>query len=247
MLKIYLFGPLQLENDTDALPPFATLKAASLFGYLLAHAGKDLRRDSVAEMLWPDRPVSNARRSLHTALWHIRRIFRKGGLEPGDFLETSGNFIGWFPNQELWSDLEEFNAACRSGLPERLCRAINLYRGPFLENLYDEWCEEERNRLEEEYIQALSRWQQVCIERGDFTDALEAALKLLKTDPLSEEARRAAMLSLYQLGHRRRSIEQYLECERLLSSELNIQPSQETRALFKDIVDESLERRAGEV
>jgi DNA-binding SARP family transcriptional activator len=242
MLKVHLFGPLQMENDEQAMPPFATQKAASLFGYLLTYAGKDLRRDSIAEVLWPDRPLSNSRRSLHTALWQIRRVFRDSGFDPGCYLETSRNIIGWFPSQEFWFDVGEFELAFRSGQPERLCQAIKLYRGPFLENLYDEWCVEERNRLEEAYIQVLSRWQQVCIDRGGFTDALEAAFKLLKIDPLSEEAQRVAMLSLYQLGHRRRAIEQYLECTRLLSSELNIQPSEETRALYKGIVDESLPR-----
>ena len=72
MLQIRLLGILQLSVAGNILPVLPTQKAVGLLGYLAVHSGKELSREHLAELFWPDRPRVNARRSLHTALWQIR-------------------------------------------------------------------------------------------------------------------------------------------------------------------------------
>jgi DNA-binding SARP family transcriptional activator len=80
---------LRLNSDIGAVPRLATQKAASLLGYLVLNTGRRHPREALTEMLWPQRPSENARRSLHTALWQIRHALKQAGLEPAEYLSAS--------------------------------------------------------------------------------------------------------------------------------------------------------------
>ena len=78
-LRIRCLGRLSLharearELAARELPLPATLKSQSLLAYLVLHRDRPQSRDHLAELFWGDRPEHNARRSLATALWQIRR------------------------------------------------------------------------------------------------------------------------------------------------------------------------------
>jgi len=215
----------------------------SLFGYLVTHAGREHSRESLAEMLWPERPAANARRSLHTALWQIRSTLKENGLNPDEILDINGNRVSWINEPDEWLDVAEFEQACAANLPARLEQAVRIYRGPFLQELYDNWCIETRYQLEEKYCWALGQLAQSNYDAGDFQAALEAAQRLLHTDALREEAHGLAMQAFYQLGNRAAAIEQYAACQEIFHEQLGIAPSGETRALYEAISSETLPRR----
>jgi DNA-binding SARP family transcriptional activator len=240
MLRIYLLGPIHLENDALTLPQIATQKATSLFAYLVTHPAKDLSREFLADLLWPDRSAAKARHSLHTALWQIRHIFKKGDLDPDKFIESSNTRIAWHPNEEVWLDVTHFEADCKEGSLDKLEDAINLYHGPFLVNLYEDWCINERYRLEELYLQALNQLAQGYYERRNFSTSLKYARHLISQDPLRESAHRMAMRAFYQLGQRVAAIEQFNTCAQYLRGELDLQPSEDTSRLYQEIMQETL-------
>lgn len=240
MLQIRLLGVLQISVDGNVLPPLPTQKAIGLLGYITLNTGKELSREYLAGLYWPDRPQSNARRSLHTALWQIRSLLKNADLEPEKLLTASGNTVCWNPEIDYWLDVPEFEKSVNQASPGQLQNAVDLYRGSFLSNIYEDWCLEERYRLESYYLRALSKLISHYLESRRFSEAMETSRLLLKADLLNEVAHRALMLSNYQLGNRSAAIEQYLECERLLKRELNIDPSEETRNLYQSIQDERI-------
>jgi DNA-binding SARP family transcriptional activator len=140
MLRVYLLGSVHLEHDNVPLSRLPTQKAISLLGYLTTHASQAQPRDLLAELFWPERPPTHARRSLNTALWHIRHALKQSRLNPEEFLDASGNDVGWNAAADYWLDLSEFESVCATDTLEMLQRAVGLYRGPFLEGLYDNWC-----------------------------------------------------------------------------------------------------------
>ena len=225
------------------MQPLATQKAISLFGYLVTHAGREHSRESLAEMLWPERPAVNARRSLHTALWQIRSNLKENGLNPDEILDASGSHVSWVAMRDNWLDVSEFEQACAVNQPTRLEQAISLYRGPFLENLYDDWCIETRYQLELKYCWALGCLAQSYYSSGNFQSALDTAQCLLHTNRLREDAHALAMQAFYQLGDRPAAIQQYAACQSILEEQLGIGPSSETRALYEMILDETFPLR----
>ena len=240
MLQIRLLGILQISVAGNVLPALPTQKAVGLLGYLTMYSGKELSREHLAELFWPDRPKVNARRSLHTALWQIRSVFKNTGLNPNDFLVTTSSTVTWAPQVEYWMDVPEFEKAATQGPPQQLQNAIDLYRGSFLSNVYEDWCLEERYRLEAYYLRALTKLITYYLSSNRFSSAMETSRLLLKADPLNEIAHRAIMTANYQLGNRSAAIEQYHDCVRLLRNELNIDPSEETRGLYQSILEERI-------
>ncbi len=242
MLRIYLLGDLRLANDTTPVPRLATQKAASLFAYLVMHPARSHPREVLAEMLWQNRPSENARRSLHTALWQIRHALKQAALNPGDYVTASDLAIEWHASQ-VWLDVVEFESCIDSTNLETLQRALALYRGDFLDGLYDDWCLDERYRLQEKFLHALGRLTDLCLADRRFVDALSHARHILQIDNLREDAHRAAMRALYQLDQRAAALDQFAACAKILRAELAAEPSAETRALHQAIADEALPKQ----
>jgi len=240
MLQIRLLGVFQISKSGDVFPALPTQKAVGLLGYLTLHADKELSREHLAELFWPDRPKENARRSLHTAIWQIRNLFKGSGLDPDDYLVTTTTTASWAPKVEYWLDVPEFEKEATQNSPQKLQHAIDLYRGAFLSNVYEDWCLEERYRLEAFYLRALTKLITHYLSINRFSVAIDVSRLLLKADPLNEVAHRGIMLANYQLGNRSNAIEQFLECSRLLGKELNIEPSEETRELYQSILNEKI-------
>ncbi len=65
-LRLYLFGPPQLERDGQALN-LQRRKAMTLLVYL-AVTGRSHRRDALATLFWPESTQSRARSSLRRDL-----------------------------------------------------------------------------------------------------------------------------------------------------------------------------------
>jgi hypothetical protein len=72
-LRLYFLRPLDVRYDGQQLPKPAMLKSQSLLAYLILHRHQPQPRERLAGLFWGDRPERKARRSLATALWHIRR------------------------------------------------------------------------------------------------------------------------------------------------------------------------------
>ena len=108
-LQIRCLGRLTLHSREASepagreLPLPATLKSQSLLAYLVVHRDRPQSRDRLAELFWGDRPEHNARRSLATALWQIRRC-----LPGDDFILAGAASVQFNPHSVFWLDVAEF-------------------------------------------------------------------------------------------------------------------------------------------
>jgi DNA-binding SARP family transcriptional activator len=72
-LRLFLLGVLDIRHDGQRVSKPPTPKSQSLFAYLALHRQQPQHRERLADLFWGDRPEHRVRRSLTTALWHIRR------------------------------------------------------------------------------------------------------------------------------------------------------------------------------
>lgn len=245
VLQINCLGRLSLlSRQGPDLParPFllpATLKAQSLLAYLIAHRGASHTRDHLAELFWGDRPERNARRSLTTALWQIRRC-----LPDGEFLLSSAADVQFNSQSAFWLDVAVFEALVhaysRASHPSSaristLEQAVEMYRGDFLDGFYDDWVLSERYPLESLHHDALAQLTAAYEALGAHEASLATALRLLDHDPLREDAHRAALRAYCRLGQRHAALEHYMRCEKVLAEELGVEPADETVALRQAI------------
>ncbi|MGE5223627.1 MAG: AAA family ATPase [Omnitrophica WOR_2 bacterium] len=230
-LQLYFLGSLGMRSGNEPLPKPPTLKSQSLLAYLVYHRRQPLHRDQLAGIFFGERTEHKARRSLSTALWHIRRCL------PGDsVILNDSQTVQFDPQSPLWLDVEEFEALAARSDAASLHAAVALYRGDFLEGFYDDWIISERYRLESLYLETLARLILVYEAGKDYQAALATALRLLDRDALREDAHQAAMRAYCGLGQRKAALEQYGRCQEILRKELGAEPMVETRNLYQAIL-----------
>jgi ABC-type oligopeptide transport system substrate-binding subunit/DNA-binding SARP family transcriptional activator len=231
-LRVYLLGPLDLRHDGQPLLKPPTLKSQSLLAYLALHRENPQPRDRLIDLFWGERPEPKARRSLRTALWHIRRCLPEEGLILSD-LHT----VQLDPQGDLWLDVDEFECEISHDEVARLQGGLALYRGDFMDGFYDEWVINERYRFESLFFEGLTRLMVGQEERGEHRAALGTALQLLEQDPLREDAHQVAMRAYCRLGQRNSALEQYRRCRETVLEELGAEPMGETTELFREILE----------
>ncbi|MCC6190233.1 MAG: AAA family ATPase [Anaerolineales bacterium] len=241
-LRAELLGGLALtwtdgeRPEARALPKPPTAKSQSLLAYLLLYRNRAPTRDRLIGMFWPDRPEPRARRSLSTALWHLRRC-----LPSAAAIESDSQVVGLAPDTPVWVDVEALEALAARPKLEALETARSLYRGEFLEGLSDDWIVNERYRVQELYVQILTLLMTLYAEYGRSGDALQTAQQILCENPLREDAHRSAMLAYARLGRRISALQQFETCRQALQADLATGPAAETLALRQAILEGQIE------
>ncbi len=246
-LRLYLLGRPEVYLGDDRVEVFASEKTLALLCYLAVRGGLHARA-SLAGLFWAEMPDERARANLRTAVYNLQKLL------PGH-LEATRNEVGLKP-EFSWLDTETFrletqqaiNSVEPDGLSgetydfSRLQQAVEYYRGAFLEGLqldgadaFHEWTVVERERLHQLAVQShkllAGHWQ----ANRDYSQALQAAQRLLALDPWQESAHRSVMLLLARTGDYTAALSQYEKCRRLLVEEMGVDPMPETTALFERI------------
>ncbi|MGI9648719.1 MAG: BTAD domain-containing putative transcriptional regulator [Acidimicrobiia bacterium] len=248
-LQIRLLGGLLIESNGRIFPRIASRPGRSLFAYLVLNRDRQIARDHLAGLFWPDMPDSQARRRLSQALWHIQTLLAEEGAG-GSYLLTSPGTVRFNPASDYWLDVEEFETATDSlkqggpgADPARLAEAMNLYRGDLLTGFYDEWVQVDQQRLRHRYFQALAHIANLHKSRGEFEQALVYARRLALLDPLREDAHRDVMRLCLLAGRANEALLQYEVCYSALADELGAEPEAATTELFESIAAQRREGR----
>ncbi len=238
-LRVFFLGRFELHyrQSSEAewkkltLPP--TAKSRSLLAYLIIHRDIAHSRDKLSELFWGDAPQKKAKRSLSTSLWHIRRCFP----EDADPVKSDTKWVQFdFPGA-LTVDAEQIEMLCKGNSTDSLQLCVNLYKGDFLTGFYDDWAVNLQYRLQSIFMGSLERLMKGHEASGNDAEALEAALRLLELDPLSELAYQTSMRAYLRLGQRERALKMYERLVTNLRQELGAEPSPETKALHQRILD----------
>jgi ATP/maltotriose-dependent transcriptional regulator MalT len=237
-MEIFALGESRVLRDGKVIEKSAwqTAKTKELFFYLaLDRAGG--RKEHVTATLWPQLSRSQANDTFHTSKHRIKRALFDDCLILQDGLYLLN------PEAPRWLDVEEFERLLRAAdeadeeaeSAELRARALDLYRGDLLQDIYSDWCQLYRDALREKYLGAVSQLGEYHTASGDFTRAIEIYQSGLARDHLREEIYRGLMDLYARMGDRTSAIKIYKRCEELLSNELHVTPMPETSALYERI------------
>jgi len=256
-LTISLLGPLKITLDGEPITDFATDKARALLAYLVAEADHPHRRDTLAGLLWPDRPQRKARQNLRQTISYLRQAIRdrdENG-DSGPFLLVSRQTVQFNPDCDYWLDVAAFTTLVKAYkghqhrrletcLPckRRMEQVAELYHGDFLthfslsdSSLFEEWALLKREWLHREAVEALYHLANYYERRGDYERARHYAWRQVELEPWREEAHRQLMRLLALDGQRSTALAQYETCRRALAEELGVGPTAETVTLYERI------------
>jgi DNA-binding SARP family transcriptional activator len=254
-LNICLLGDMRLQSSLRKPIVFPTRKSKSLLAYLVVHRQRKFTRTTLAGKFWPETEEARAQRSLNTELWRLRTMLKGSGLEPQTYLHSDRDSIGFRCDSDHWVDVAEFDdltrplttphdiLKCPQLLPS-LRKAIVLYRGDFVEGVFDDWCLVQREDYRVRLMAALETLLAAAMEERCWDEAIVHGRRLLEIDPLLEHVHRALMRCYLSLGNRPAALKQYAACRRALRDELQIEPMEETRQLLEKVIAHSADPRS---
>lgn len=234
-LSVQLLGPPRLEVAGQQLR-LSYAKAEALLIYLAA-TGQPQLRAALADLLWGDSPQKQARNSLRSALYTLRRAL------PADLLRVQRAAIALNP-AGFTTDAAAFEQAIESPADTAaLAESLRLWRGPFLADVslpdapnFESWLQTERVRYDALYSHGLLQLAEQYSQAGQLTPAQRALEKLLAFDPLHESGHQQLMRLYLQQGNRAAALRQYETLRHRLSEELGVDPAHATQTLHLEIL-----------
>ncbi|HSF79780.1 MAG TPA: AAA family ATPase [Anaerolineales bacterium] len=244
-LRVSLFQSLRLDSPEGRPLDLGSPTTRSLLAYLILNRARPVDRRRLAFIFWPRGAESAARRNLRQYLHRIRRALEPVDPE-GQWVQADGNHVQFEPPADLWLDVESFRHGTH---PEasliELQSAVSLYTGDLLEDIYEDWCVEERNTLRQIYLSSLERLCLGLQHTSQLEAAIQYAQKWTAAEPLDEAAHRLLM-KLYTLnGERNRALQHYQVLTETLARELDTAPMPETRLLLDEIQSNQLITESG--
>jgi DNA-binding SARP family transcriptional activator len=246
-LRLELLGDLLIRSGDGALVTIGAKKSQALLAYLAMKPAQHVSREKLASLLWSSTGPDQARQSLRQTLSTVRKELQeiapaqKTLIEEGDLLSL---------DKSVTCDVAEVESLIATGTEAALQRAIDLYRGDFLdgflinEERFDQFVLGERDRLHRLAVRAHAQLVELQSQRGALDEAIGTAQKSLRLDILQEPMHRSLMRLYLQSGDVVQALQQYETCAKVLKRELRIEPDAETKALHREIT--RLRARAGE-
>lgn len=233
LLCINVLGGLYLTAERRLVAGAATQPRRLAVLALLAVAGeRAVSREQFLNYLWPDTDEERGRHALTQALYALRHD-----------LEADQLFLGQQDirlNPDLiTSDYAAFQAAIRAQEPER---AVECYRGPFLEGFslpradnFARWAEDQRVALAHDYGRMLEAAARRATGRRDFEAATGYLRRRAALDPLDAGVAVRLMEALAAQGAVVAALQHARVHETLVQQELGLPPDPEVVALAERI------------
>lgn len=242
-VRIYTLGRFNIFRGDEPLhfsgkeqkKPLELLKA------LIARGGQDVLRERLTDMLWPDADGDLALKSLETTLGRLRRL-----LGRDDVILSHSRHLSLNP-LVCWVDslaLEQLTDSMRDAGDARLLplgtRGLTLYRGGFLpaDSVFS-WVVACRETLRNRLLRVILMMGRAHEQAAAWESAADCYVRGIEIDPLAEELYRRLMICQRNLGNHSDVARTYNRCNSLLRSELGIDPSPETYAVYTAIVQPS--------
>ena len=216
---LQLFGGAHWSGDGAAadLPD-------NLPGYLLAYLayrGDWVARDTLAALLWPERPDSEARHNLRANLYRVRALLAGWSAAPA--LDAQKQRV----RLTLPTDVAAFRFAIGRADWQR---AVELRRGSLFGSctfrgvpLLDEWARVERNALDDAWREATLAAAREAVASGSSARAARWLLQLLHEVP-NDEAMQALLGFAAAAGCRDEALAAYREFCRALQGDIGVAP-----------------------
>ncbi|MEI7987163.1 MAG: BTAD domain-containing putative transcriptional regulator [Armatimonadota bacterium] len=143
--RLSLFGTVGLHSDRESFTAFETKRAAKLLVLLgLSRTGK-MRRDEVADLLWPEDFIDSTRLRLRQELSRLRK-----GLGGNDeLIETTTDFVA-LDRASVENDLEFLDEPTTRSVNE----LIAILKNPFLPGWDDAWVTAKREEVDQLRVRA---------------------------------------------------------------------------------------------
>jgi DNA-binding SARP family transcriptional activator len=243
-LKINTFERFKLIKDGEQFQftGKAQKKPFDLLKVLVAYGGIEVNTGQIIDALWYEADGDMAHSALSTTLNRLRKLI---GIK--DIIQLQDGKVSLNQNYcriDTWAferTLNEAETLWKKGEEKKTIflyeKAINSYKGHFLDNESEEpWMIPLRERLKNRFLSTIIKLGKYLEQEKAFEKAIECYEKGLAVDNLEEVFYQHIMLCCHNLGRKAEAIKIYNRCRDTLNKILEIEPSDETEAIYQKIL-----------
>ncbi|WP_284746923.1 AfsR/SARP family transcriptional regulator [Amycolatopsis sp. RTGN1] len=208
-MEFRILGPVELLLG-DRKVALGRAKERSLLGVLMLHHGKVVTVRTVTEALWDDNPPGHARNDLQTYVSRLRARLRGFGVSARIVTQRAG--YQFLPEND-YLDYARFKTLIRDGEQARqtgrldeaanaLRKAMDLWRGPVVEDLGSVWMEQKREDLDR--YDRVAAYQALCaveLDRRNYREVLRILDEAMVDHELDTRYIAQRLTALNGLGH----------------------------------------------
>ncbi len=253
ILRISLFGNLEIERNGKPVQGFASRKAQALLAYMARNSGLHAR-ERLATMLWDDRPQDRSLGNLRVVITSIRK-------QLGPFVTITRQSVGLNRESAIWIDTNQFEADVLQILGDspsasmldhqssaQLEEALTLVTGEFLHGFnirnareFEAWATFERERIQHRVMTALEVLLDAYLDQRQYQKGIPWAQLLTRLEPLHERGHQQLILLLHGNNQRNAALAHFESMAQLFEDEMSITPSAESVQLQQQILANEIE------
>lgn len=204
-------------------------------------------KEEIGGIFWPDYSPAKVNSSFHAAMYRVRRVVGR------DFVAYDGDSRTYLINgtHDYFYDVEEFEKLFHEAMKQMLSdqgealrlleKALSFYGDDYLRDSYSDWCFERREELRRIYVEGLVALAALKERDESYRESICLYQRALKEDPFQEEIHRRLMRCYVLASERPAAIQHYVSFVNLLKAEMDLSPTEETTALYSEIVNQARE------
>ena len=248
-VAVTMLGGFRIRVDGNVLTDEInrSQKLWNVLCYLIAHRERTVPQSEFIELFWPEENSANPTNALKTLLYRVRSLLEPlfgEGLEP--ILSQRGAYA-WNPAIACEMDVDRFELLCRraqdTALPAQKRMALyeeaaEVYRGDYLPKLANQmWVVPISAHYHTLYLEAVKEYADLLEHAEKFEAMAELCTRASQLDPLDESLRTLIVRALLRQGKDSAALSHYEKATDLLYRNLGVRPSEELRALYREIMD----------
>jgi len=225
--------------------------AKTLVKLMAVRGNQKLTRDEAAEMLWPDADAAQKQLLLNSLLHRTRRVLEpEGASSRGDSCIVQNHGLLSLNPRKVWTDVQEFGALHAAARQKRLSsendpgktlalydQAFSLYQGDILPgDLYYDWLHGHREHFKKIHADMLTHAAVLTDAQADSSRSFTYYDRMFALDPCNEKACRWLMAWHFAAGQRSDAVRLFERCQLALRKEMDIEPEEQTRTLYRSII-----------
>ena len=245
-LMIRLFGDFKVMKGGRHIDgkPMQRSKVRALLIHLALNMGKGLSRDLLLERIWPEKDYCHAKDNFYST-WSMLNTLLSEERKDSPYMSNRQGLCR-LEQRYVFTDVYEFECLSKAVLFQQgsvedridaIYRIEQLYRGDIMSGTkVDSYVQAAQDRYRSILVDIMIEASRIFSQQGNDTNAVWFARKAFDTDPTREDVYRTLMSMQDKAGQRTSALRTYFDCKRFLSEELGILPSQQTIALYQELV-----------
>ncbi|MGQ9887929.1 MAG: AfsR/SARP family transcriptional regulator [Aggregatilineales bacterium] len=233
-LEVFALGPEYVLLNGQMIEAWEGHLPRLLFFFALDRPS--ITRSEICQAFWPELEIDQAVNVFHVTK---RRLHKALDM---DVLVHDDGYYRVNPDLAIRYDVMDFVGALMAGRdednPNRMAawqKAVELYRGPFLQGHNDPWIVERRRDFQVGYLEALSEIARARLAEDRPEHALSLLQRALNEDSTREDIHREVMRLYAQMGRRSEAAAHFQRLAEELDR-VGRKPEDETQSLYAEIM-----------